>query len=212
MKIIIFGPPGSGKGTYASRLSPILKIPQVSTGDLFRENVKNETELGKKVKSIMEKGDLVPDDITLAILKDRLSKDDSKNGFILDGYPRTMQQVEDLEKITDIDVVVNLNVPDWVIIERLSNRVVCSKCSSVFNLKYMKPKKEGVCDECGGKLIHRKDDDKEVIQERLDVYRKQTEPLIKYYEKKGLLKNVSCDDPGIKPEIMVNKILEVLKS
>jgi adenylate kinase len=212
MKIVIFGPPGSGKGTYASRISPILKIPQISTGDLFRENIKNETTLGKKVKGILDKGELVPDDVTLAMLKERLKKDDCKNGFILDGYPRTLQQVKDLEKVTSIDVVINLDVPDWVIIVRLSNRVTCSKCGTIFNLKFLKPKKEGVCDKCGGKLVHRKDDDKEVIQERLDVYRKQTAPLIDYYEKKGLLKNVSCDDPGIEPGIVVNQILEVLKN
>jgi len=211
MKIVMFGPPGSGKGTYASRLSPQLGIPKISTGDIFRRIMKEDTPLGREIKKIYDAGGLQSDELTIKILKEEIEKPEAKKGFILDGFPRTIEQAKSLEKITKIDVVVNLDVPDWVIIARLSNRVTCSKCSAIFNLKYMKPKTEGVCDKCGGKLVHRKDDDAAVIQDRLDVYRKQTKPLIDYYESKGLLKNVSCDDPGIEPGIVVNKILQVLK-
>ena len=211
MKIVIFGPPGSGKGTYASRLSPQLGIPKISTGDIFRRIMKEDTPLGREIKKIYDAGGLQSDELTIKILKEEIKKPEAKKGFILDGFPRTIEQAKSLEKIAKIDVVVNLDVPDWVIIVRLSNRVTCSKCGTIFNLKFLKPKKEGVCDKCGGELVHRKDDDAAVIQDRLDVYRKQTKPLIDYYETKGLVKNVSCDDPGIEPGIVVNQILQVLK-
>lgn len=212
LRLIFFGPPGSGKGTYASRICPKFEIPHISTGDIFREAVKSKTELGKKVKVYLDRGELVPDDIANEVVKVRLKQPDCKKGFILDGYPRTINQVKFLEKITKIDAIINLTVPDKVIIARLSSRIVCKKCGAIYNLLYLKPKKEGICDKCGEELYQREDDTPEVIQERLNVYRKQTEPLIKYYKSKGLLHNVRCNKVDIPPDVMVKKIIDVLKN
>lgn len=209
MKIILLGPPGSGKGTYASRLSPILKIPHISTGDIFRKEIKEQTELGKIVKEIVKSGELVPNDIVVEIVKKRLNQDDTKNGFILDGFPRTLKQAEELGRIAKIDVVINLVVPEDIIIKRLSSRRVCKKCGTIFNILTLKPKQEGICDNCGGELYQRKDDMPEVIKDRIKVYEKQTEPLINFY--KDILRNVTCDRIDIPPEVMVNKILKALK-
>lgn len=211
MKIVMLGPPGAGKGTYASRLTVKLGIPHISTGDMVREEIKRQTDLGKKIKEYSDKGALVPDEIIIKILAERLGKPDCAKGFILDGFPRTINQAEALERITEIDLVINLNVPDEIIITRLSNRLICSKCGAIYNLLTLKPKKEGICDKCGGKLYQREDDKPEVIKERLDVYRRQTEPLIGYYSKKGLLRNVSCNDLMTPPEVMVEKIIEIIK-
>jgi adenylate kinase len=210
MKIVMLGAPGAGKGAYASRLNVSLGIPHISTGDMVRNEIKAQTELGKKIKQYSDKGELVPDEIIIQLLADRLKKADCEKGYILDGFPRTINQAEALGKISKIDVVVNLNVPDQIIVTRLSNRVTCKKCGAIYNLLTLKPKKEGECDNCGGELIQRRDDQPEVIQERLNVYREKTEPLIQYYRKKGLLKDVRCDDLMTPPEVIVEKILKIL--
>jgi len=211
MKLLIFGPPGSGKGTYASRLAPILNIAKISTGDIFREAVKQNTELGKKVAEFLNKGELVPDEITIEVLKDRTSKPDAKNGFILDGYPRTVPQAEALEKITNLDALINLKVPMSVIVERLSTRRTCKNCGEIYNVKYLKPKVEGICDKCSGELYQREDDKPEVIEERFKVYQKQSKPVINFYKNKIPFANVSCRTVDIPPEIVVDKILVKLK-
>jgi len=211
MKLLIFGPPGSGKGTYASRLAPILNIAKISTGDIFREAVKQNTELGKKVAEFLNKGELVPDEITIEVLKDRTSKPDAKNGFILDGYPRTVPQAEALEKITNLDALINLKVPMSVIVERLSTRRTCKNCGEIYNVKYLKPKVEGICDKCSGELYQREDDKPEVIEERFKVYQKQSKPVINFYKNKIPFANVSCRTVDIPPEIVVDKILVELK-
>jgi adenylate kinase len=211
MKLLIFGPPGSGKGTYASRLAPILNIAKISTGDIFREAVKQNTDLGKKVAEFLNKGELVPDEITIEVLKDRISKPDAKNGFILDGYPRTVPQAEALEKITNLDALINLKVPMSVIVERLSTRRTCKNCGEIYNVKYLKPKVEGICDKCSGELYQREDDKPEVIEERFKVYQKQSKPVINFYKSKIPFANVSCRTVDIPPEIVVDKILVELK-
>jgi adenylate kinase len=190
MNFIFLGPPGAGKGTLASQVSEEYGIPQISTGDIFRENIKNGTELGKKVKAIMDSGALVGDDVVLEIVQDRLKKDDCKNGFILDGFPRTIPQASAFEKL-GIDVeVVNFEVDNDLIIARLSNRRVCKNCKANYNVKFLPPKVEGKCDKCGGELFTREDDKLESITNRLEVYRKETEPLIDFYKKLGKITNI----------------------
>lgn len=212
MKFVIFGAPGAGKGTYSTRLQDALKIIAVSTGDLFRAAVKQESELGKSVKSYLDSGKLVPDEVVLDVLKDRLAKDDAANGFILDGYPRTLKQVGDLEAVTEVDAVINLVVPEWVIVERLSSRRVCRKCGTIYNVRYLKPKVEGVCDKCGGDLMQRDDDKPDVIKDRLKVYEDSTKPLLELFKDKGTkIVDIECNDVDVPPQIMVDKILKKLK-
>ena len=158
LKAIIFGAPGAGKGTYASRLQAKLGVDVISMGDIFRELIKENSDLARKVKSYMEKGALVPDDVVVEVLKAHLAKISKGKGFILDGYPRTLDQAKKLDAITPIDVIMQLNVPDWIIIERLSTRRICKNCGTVYNVKFLKPKVEGVCDKCGGPLYQRSDD------------------------------------------------------
>ena len=198
MNFIFLGPPGAGKGTLAAQVAEEYKIPQISTGDIFRENIKNQTELGKKVKAIMDAGGLVGDDVVLEIVEDRLKKDDCKNGFILDGFPRTIPQAEAFEKL-GIDVkVVNFEVNNDLIIARLSNRRVCKSCKANFNVKFM----PGVCDKCGGELFTREDDKLESITHRLEVYRKETEPLIDFY--RNLNKMTDIDSARDSQEVLVD--------
>jgi len=211
MKMVLMGPPGSGKGTYASRLTVILGVPHISTGDMVREEIKAQTELGKIIKIYSDKGELVPDKIIIGLLAERLRKPDSAKGFILDGFPRTMAQAEALDKISKIDVVINLNVPDEVIIQRLSNRLTCRRCGAVYNRLTLKPKRENVCDLCGGGLYQRDDDKPDVIKERLSVYGRNTELLIEYYRKKRLLKDVHCNDLATPPKAIVDKIMAIIK-
>jgi len=194
--LILLGPPGAGKGTVGKRLSEDWKIPLISSGDILRENVKRKTPLGKKAKEYMDKGELVPDSIVTELIKERIKEDDCKDGFILDGYPRNKRQAEILDQIlknnTDI-LVVNLIADDDFLVKRLANRRVCEKCGAIYHLINIPPKKPGICDICGGKLIQREDDKEEVIRNRLEVYREKTSPLLEYYSKKGILKEVRGD-------------------
>jgi len=211
MKLIIFGSQGSGKGTYASRISPILKIPHIATGEIMREEISKKTPLGQKVEQMIKEGRLVPDEIVIEIVKKRLQESDCENGFIFDGFPRTLEQAKALDKITKIDAVINLNVPEFIILERLSTRITCKDCMKIYNIRYLKPKKEGICDKCGGQLIQREDDTVEGIKKRLAIYKEQSAPLIKYYRDKGLVVDITNDKIDTPPEPIVNKILEELK-
>jgi adenylate kinase len=212
LKAIIFGAPGSGKGTYASRLQAKLGVEVIAMGDIFRELMKEDSELGRKVKVYVEKGLLVPDEVVVEVLKQRLSKIPKGKGFILDGYPRTLEQAKILESITKIDVILLLNVPDWIIIERLSSRRICRDCGTVYNIRFLKPKVEGICDKCTGPLYQRSDDNPEVIKKRLQVYQEQTRPLLEYFKEKKVpfatSSTTSLDQP---PEPIVDKIVAELK-
>lgn len=208
---MILGPPGSGKGTYASRLSSELGIPAISAGDILREMAKLETRLGKSVKSVVSKGELVPDNIVNEVFRNRLSRKDCERGFILDGYPRTTNQAEALDGFAKIDVAVLLLVPDWIIVERLSSRRICEKCGEVYNIRFLKPRREGICDRCGGTLHQRVDDTQEVIKERIGVYERQTQPLIDHYRGRIPFVEFKCEDINTSPEVAVKEILLGLK-
>ena len=212
MKAIIFGPPGSGKGTYASRLRAKLGVDVIAMGDIFREIMKEDSPLGKKVKQYVEKGLLVPDDVVIEVLKQRLAKSSSKKGFILDGFPRTLEQANALDKIVAIDVVIKLTVPDSIIIERLSTRRICKNCGEVYNVRYLKPKVEGVCDKCGGQLYQRPDDTAKVIKDRIQVYEQQTQQILQHYkEKKVQFVEFKCEILDMDPDVAVESILRDLK-
>lgn len=192
MNFIFLGPPGAGKGTLAAAVSAVYGIPHISTGEIFRAAIKAQTPLGKKVKAIIDSGALVGDDITVELIRDRLAQSDAKNGFILDGFPRTINQAEQLEKIAKIDCAVNFDINDEAVVERLSGRRVCRKCSHNFHVVFMPPEKENTCTHCGGELYIRDDDKPEAIKRRLEVYRAQTAPLIDFYRSKNLLKNIDA--------------------
>lgn len=188
MNLILLGAPGAGKGTQAEVICEHLNIPAVSTGNMIREALKNGTEMGLRAKSYMEEGKLVPDEVVIGIIKERLQQDDCKGGFILDGFPRTIPQAEALDSMgIVIDKVIDIEVPDEKIVERMSGRRVCEACGASYHLLYKKPEKEGVCGKCGGTLVQRKDDHPDTVKERLKVYHEQTEPLKAYYEKQGKL-------------------------
>jgi adenylate kinase len=211
VKAIIFGAPGSGKGTYASRLQAKLGVDVIAMGDIFREIMKEDTELGKKVKGYVEKGLLVPDGIVIEVLKHRLAKTPKGKGFILDGYPRTLEQAETLEEIAKIDVIILLMVPDWIIIERLSTRRICKNCGAVYNVRFLKPKVENVCDKCGGPLYQRSDDTPEVIKKRIQVYEAQTRPILQLFKERNMPFVVAnCDALDTPPETVVETILKDL--
>ncbi len=192
MKIVMLGAPGAGKGTQAKLIAEAYNIPHISTGDIFRANIKNNTELGKKAKEYMDKGLLVPDELTCDLVVDRLSQDDAKNGYVLDGFPRTIPQAEALTEALKkrneaIDFALDVDVPDENIVKRMSGRRACINCGATYHIIYAAPKKEGICDKCGNELVLRDDDKPETVQKRLTVYHDQTQPLIEYYKNAGVL-------------------------
>ena len=192
MNLIFLGPPGAGKGTLAVRAVELLGIPQISTGSIFRAAIADGTPLGLKVKAIIDAGKLVDDETTIELVKERLTKDDVKKGYILDGFPRTIPQAEALAGFSKVDKVINFDIPDEGVLERLGGRRVCRKCGYNFHSVFNKPKKDGVCDHCGGEVYIRDDDKPEAVQKRLEVYRAQTAPLIDYYREKGLLLDIDA--------------------
>lgn len=212
MKIIMLGAPGAGKGTQAEMICEKYSLPHISTGDIFRANIKNGTELGKEAKKYMDQGLLVPDELTVKILLDRVAKEDCANGYVLDGFPRTIPQAEVLDealtKLGDkVDFAINVDVPDENIINRMSGRRACVTCGATYHVQYAPTKVEGICDKCGAELILRDDDKPETVKNRLDVYHKQTQPLIEYYGNKGILKEV---DGTVAMNEVFNSIVSIL--
>ena len=203
---VFLGPPGAGKGSLAVKVAEDYKIPHISTGDIFRANIKAQTPLGVKVKAIIDSGSLVSDELTFELVKDRLAQDDCKNGYILDGFPRTIPQAEMLEGLVSDVKVVNFEIKDEIVIRRLSTRRVCKACGANFNVLTLPPKVEGVCDKCGGELYQRDDDKQESILHRMDVYREQTEPLINFYKEKGKITNL---DASIETDIRLGEFKKI---
>lgn len=203
MRIVLLGSPGSGKGTQASRIEKKFGIPHISTGDIFRDNISRNTTIGAEARKFIESGLLVPDSLTLSIVENRLLEDDCKEGFLLDGFPRNIAQAEALDKdlkkmAKELNIVVNIEVSDNTIIERMSGRRICSDCGESYNLCFLKPATDGICDKCGGKLYTREDDKPETVMNRLKVYKNQTFPLIDYYNGKGILISVNGEQPADK--------------
>lgn len=209
MRLILLAAPGAGKGTQAEKLCEHFGIPTISTGAILRKNIQDGTELGEIAKKYIDNGNLIPDEVMIKVMDSRLAEDDCKNGFILDGFPRTLAQAEKLDSSEiKIDCVLNIEVPDEEIIERLSGRIECSDCGTTYHKIHRKPQKEGVCDKCGGKLKEREDDKPETVKSRLQVYHTQTEPLIEYYKNKGMLKTAESQSTI---EATTEEILSVLK-
>ncbi len=212
MNIVFLGPPGAGKGTQAKKIAEKYGIPQISTGDMFREHLSKGTELGQKAKEYMDKGQLVPDEIVLGMVEERLKQPDCDKGFILDGFPRTVPQAEALDKLLEkmgkkIDYAICIDVPDEELVKRLTGRRTCKKCGMMYHVIFKPPKEEGKCDVCGGELYQRADDNEETVRNRLKVYHEQTEPIIQFYEKKGVLHRI--DGMGSIDEIF-ERIVQVL--
>lgn len=200
MRAILLGPPGAGKGTQAETIVNEFSIPHISTGDIFRKNIKEGTALGKKAMEYMDQGKLVPDDLTVELVKDRLLQDDCSNGFLLDGFPRTIYQADALEDALKsmgkaLDYVINIMVRKELLVERAVGRRICKDCGQTYHMSFNKPSKEGVCDNCGGVLLQRKDDTEETVENRINVYQEQTEPLIDYYTQKGIIVNIDGEKP-----------------
>ena len=208
MKLVLFGAPGAGKGTVAKIMIKDFNIPQISTGDLFRKAIKDQTPLGKKVSNILASGGLVPDELTIDIVKERTNEADCKNGFILDGFPRTMIQAEAWEKANPIDKAIYFDISDEEVKKRLCGRRVCPKCNEIYNVNFNQPKVEGICDKDGEKLIIRSDDQEDAINKRLEVYHSQTKPLLEFYSKTGKVITV---DSSVSPDFTYKQIKEKLK-
>lgn len=212
MKIVMLGAPGAGKGTQANMIAEKYNIPHISTGDIFRANIKNGTELGKEAKGYMDKGQLVPDELTVKLLLDRVAQADCKNGYVLDGFPRTIPQAEVLDgELTKngekLDYAIDVDVPDENIIHRMGGRRACLKCGATYHVEYVPPKKDGICDVCGSELVLRDDDKPETVKNRLSVYHKQTQPLIDFYNGKGVLRTV---DGTVDMKDVFNAIVAIL--
>lgn len=213
MRVIMLGAPGAGKGTQAKIIAEAYQIPHISTGDIFRANIKGGTELGKKAKGYMDAGQLVPDSLVCDLVADRIAQDDAKKGYVLDGFPRTIPQAEALDEAVKklgqkINFAVNIDVPDEAIIRRMSGRRACTNCGATYHTEFNPPKEDDVCDDCGGELVLRDDDKPETVRTRLEVYHKQTQPLIDYYTKKGVLVTVDGTQPM---EAVSRAILDELK-
>ncbi|MCM8781269.1 MAG: adenylate kinase [Candidatus Omnitrophica bacterium] len=213
MRIILLGTPGAGKGTQAKILSEKLHLPHISTGDILRQNVKQGTELGLKAKAFMERGELVPDELVTQMLVQRIAQSDTRDGFILDGYPRNIIQAESLDAMllkedVKIDFIFYLDADEAVIIQRLMGRLVCSVCGANFHIKNMPPKNDMVCDNCGGRLYQRDDDNRETIKKRLEVYRNESSPLVQYYQKQQKLYRLSSNE---EPEVVLGKIMRIIE-
>jgi len=207
MKLVILGPPGAGKGTLATLAKENFSLVHISTGDIFRANIRNQTPLGVQVKAILDSGALVPDDMTIAIVRDRLKQPDAVGGYLLDGFPRTIVQAQSLANFETLDAVVNFVLADSEVVRRLSGRRVCKSCGTGFHLTSLPPKKEGLCDKCGGPLMQRPDDEASAIQERLRVYHAQTAPLVEWYQSRGLLKEI---DASPAPETVMKELKKLL--
>lgn len=212
MNIILMGLPGAGKGTQASEIVKKFPIPHISTGDMFRKAIKDETDLGKEAKSYMDRGELVPDEVTVGIVKERISEDDAKKGFLLDGFPRTIDQAESLSQIMseldrEIDAVINIEVPEEELMNRLTGRRICEKCGTTYHLVFNPPKVDGICDIDGGKLYQREDDNPETVSNRLSVNVKQSKPILEYYNNKGVLKNI---DGSKDIDEVTNYVIDIL--
>ena len=214
VNIVLLGPPGAGKGTYAGILSKKYGIPTISVGDIFRKAIKQETELGKRVKNYVSSGDLVPDKIVIEVVNVRLNEDDCKQGFMLDGYPRTVNQAESLIALKNIGAALNFVVPDEVITSRISGRRTCNKCGAIYHTKNIPPKIEGICDKCGGALIQRADEKPKVVKNRLKVYREKTKPVADYLRTKGLVADIDANYPFEEVNKIIaqcDKVLQKLK-
>ncbi|MDR2144760.1 MAG: adenylate kinase [Treponema sp.] len=207
MKLIFLGPPGAGKGTLAVRAVNVVGVPHISTGNIFRAAIAEQSELGRNVKAILDAGKLVDDETTIALVRERLARDDAKKGYILDGFPRTIPQAEALAGFSAVDKVVNFDLPDALVLERLGGRRTCRNCGANFHILFGKPKQDGVCDSCGGELYIRDDDREQAVAKRLEVYREQTAPLIDYYRKKNLLIDI---DAGPAPDAVLENFRKSL--
>jgi Adenylate kinase (EC 2.7.4.3) len=216
VNIILMGPPGAGKGTQAKKIAEKYHIPHISTGDMFRRAIAEGTEMGRKAKSFLDQGKLVPDEVTSGIVRERLAEDDCQNGFLLDGYPRNLTQVKHLETILDelgkeLDCCIHIDVDHSLLMKRITGRRICRDCGATYHLEFNPPKEDGVCDLCGGKLYQRSDDKEEKVQTRLEVYRDQTAPLLEYYRKQGILQNINGEQAIDQVFADIDRLLSTLK-